>query len=269
MNIKDNFEMLKYYRDGILETLQSIDYDRYYKQNISESAILKLIDLVEAYHTTAGLSNDCDMINEAKSLYSKTEKIVKEYNYRKRVIKEGFTNPFDDVDEQKPIQYDDFIDVEPSNNMKISKIKLWNNNTNNKVIYKNGRMIAGQFFGKGDIIELCPVRLIYEKDLYSENIRDFAFTIDRQKGVYAIPFGYASFYRDSKSNGMEPNSDYEYIDDADGSYIKIFAIKNIKRGNEIILYSDESDFANEIKTGQFDYSRNEVPFRSIKNVKIA
>ena len=130
-------------------------------------------------------------------------------------------------------------------------------------------MIAGQFFGKGDHIETCPVRLIYEKDLYSENIREFAFTIDKSKGIYAIPFGYASFYRDSKTCNLEPNADYEYVDDPSGSYIKIYAINNIKKGNEIVLLSDESDFANEVKPGQFEYDRDEVPFLSVKNVRIA
>ena len=153
--------------------------------------------------------------------------------------------------------------------MKISNIRLWNNNTDNKIMYKGGRMIAGQFFGKGDHIETCPIRLIYEKDLYSENIRDFAFTIDKGKGIYAIPFGYASFYRNSKSCNVEPNADYEYVDDPNGSYINIFAINNIKKGHEIVLISDESDFANEVKPGQFEYNRDEVPFRSVKNVRIA
>ena len=51
--------------------------------------------------------------------------------------------------------------------------------------------------------------------------------------------------------------------------LKIYAINNIKKGNEIVLLSDESDFANEVKPGQFEYDRDEVPFRSVKNVRIA
>ena len=41
------------------------------------------------------------------------------------------------------------------------------------------------------------------------------------------------------------------------------------KGHEIVLAADDSDFENEIKPGQFEYYRNEVPFRSVKNVRIA
>ena len=265
-----NKDTMKYYRDGILETLQDIDHDRYYKLNISKESIVRLLNLTEAYSITANSLIDSEAINEALSLSKKTEEIIKEYNFRKNCVKEGFYNPFDDVDDHSiDTRYEEVVDIDPSNDMKISNIRLWNNNTDNKIMYKGGRMIAGQFFGKGDHIETCPIRLIYEKDLYSENIRDFAFTIDKGKGIYAIPFGYASFYRNSKSCNVEPNADYEYVDDPNGSYINIFAINNIKKGNEIVLVADDSDFANEIKPGQFEYNRDEVPFRSVKNVRIA
>lgn len=265
-----NKDTMKYYRDGILETLQDIDHDRYYKLNISKESIVRLLNLTEAYSITANSLSDSEAINEALSLSKKTEVIIKEYNFRKNCVKEGFYNPFDEVDDHSiDTRYEEVVDIDPSKDMKISNIRLWNNNTDNKIMYKGGRMIAGQFFGKGDHIETCPIRLIYEKDLYSENIRDFAFTIDKGKGIYAIPFGYASFYRNSKSCNVEPNADYEYVDDPNGSYIKIFAINNIKKGNEIVLVADDSDFANEIKPGQFEYNRDEVPFRSVKNVRIA
>jgi hypothetical protein len=265
-----NKDTLKYYREGILETLQDINHDRYYKSTISKKSVKRLLNLAEAYSITANSSNDSDVINEAASLSKQTEMIINEYNFRKNAVKEGFYNPFDEVDDNDiDTRYEEIVDIDPDKDMKISKVRLWNNNTDNKIIYKGGRMIAGQFFGKGDHIETCPVRLIYEKDLYSENIREFAFTIDKSKGIYAIPFGYASFYRDSKTCNIEPNADYEYVDDPSGSYINIYAINNIKKGHEIVLISDESDFANEVKPGQFEYDMDEVPFRSVKNVRIA
>jgi hypothetical protein len=265
-----NKDTLKYYREGILETLQDINHDRYYKSTISKKSVKRLLNLAEAYSITANSSNDSDIINEAASLSKQTEMIINEYNFRKNAVKEGFYNPFDEVDDNDiDTRYEEIVDIDPDKDMKISKVRLWNNNTDNKIIYKGGRMIAGQFFGKGDHIETCPVRLIYEKDLYSENIREFAFTIDKSKGIYAIPFGYASFYRDSKTCNIEPNADYEYVDDPSGSYINIYAINNIKKGHEIVLISDESDFANEVKPGQFEYDMGEVPFRSVKNVRIA
>lgn len=265
-----NKDTLKYYREGILETLQDINHDRYYKSTISKKSVTRLLNLSEAYFITANSSRDSEAINEAASLSKQTEMIINEYNFRKNAVKEGFYNPFDEVDDNDiDTRYEEIVDIDPDKDMKISKVRLWNNNTDNKIIYKGGRMIAGQFFGKGDHIETCPVRLIYEKDLYSENIREFAFTIDKSKGIYAIPFGYASFYRDSKTCNIEPNADYEYVDDPSGSYINIYAINNIKKGHEIVLISDESDFANEVKPGQFEYDMDEVPFRSVKNVRIA
>lgn len=266
--MKINKESLKYYRDGILEAIQDINHDRYYNLDISKKYIDTLLNLSEAYSVTANCSGNNDIVNDAKSISKYTEKIIKEYNYRKNVIKEGFYNPFDDIDDHSiDTRYDNVVDVD-TDDTKISNVRLWNNNTSNKIMYKGGKMIAGQFFGKGDHIEDCPVRLIYDKDLYSENIRDFAFTIDKQKRIYGIPFGYASFYRNSKDCNLEPNADYEYVSDPTGSYIKIYAIGNIKKGCEIILISDDADFENEIKPGQFVYDRDEVPFRSIKNVKI-
>ena len=261
---------MKYYRDGIMESLHDIDYDRYYHNSINEKSILRLLDLTEAYSIIAKSEMNSEAINEANSLANKAELIIKEYNYRKHAIKEGFTNPFDDIDDHTiDTRYIEKVDVDPDEEMKIRKVKLWNNNTDNKIMFRNGKMIAGQFFGKGDEIEACPVRLIYEKDLYSENIRDFVFDIDRQKGIYAIPFGYASFYRNSRTCNTPANSDYEYVYSPDGSYIRIYATGNIKKGHEIILHADDSDFQNEIKPGQFTYDMGEDPFYSVKNIKIA
>ena len=78
-----NKDTLKYYREGILETLQDIDHDRYYKLNISKESIVKLLNLTEAYSITANSLSDSGAINEALSLSKKTEAIIKEYNFRK------------------------------------------------------------------------------------------------------------------------------------------------------------------------------------------
>jgi hypothetical protein len=267
MNIKNT---MKYYRDNILESLQDIDHDRYYNIKIKKESVSRLLNLTEAYYITAKDLNDSEAINEALSLSKRTEAIVKEYKFRNHIIKEGFENPFDEVgDRTIDTRYEEMVEIDPDKDMKISKVRLWNNNTDNKIVYRNGRMYAGQFFGRGDVIERCPVRLMYEKDMYSENIRDFAFTIDKLKGIYAIPFGYASFYRNSKTSVSPANADYEYINDGNGSYIKIYAINNIKKNNEIVLKADGLEYANEIKPGQFDYSQNEVPFKSVKNIRVA
>ena len=94
-----NKNTLKYYREGILETLQDINHDRYYKSTISKESVTRLLNLAEAYSITANSSSDSEAINEAASLSKQTEMIIKEYNFRKKVVNEGFYNPFDDVDD--------------------------------------------------------------------------------------------------------------------------------------------------------------------------
>ena len=262
---------LIYYRDGIMESLHDIDRDRYYHNRISQKSLDTLMNLVEAYSVTAKYTHDAEAINEADSFYKKLKSLVSEAKLRNKCINEGFYNPFDNIDDDDNIntRYDEVVDVNPDTDMKILNVKLWNNNTNDKIVFKNGRVFAGKFFGQGDVIEVCPVRLIYDKDMYSETIREFAFTIDKSKGIYAIPFGYASFYSNSKESTKDSNADYEYVNDMNGSYIKIFATRNIRKGSEIVLASDESDFANEIKPGQFKYDNEQLPFRAVKNIRIA
>ena len=263
--------ILKQYKERIMESLDEINVGRYFHNNIPRKPLGELLNLSEAYSITANVLNDSEAIMDAVTLSNITESLVKESIYRRKHLNEGFENPFDDLDDDTiGTRYEEIVEIDPNKNLKIGKVKLWNNNTENKIMYKGGKMIAGQFFGIGDTIETCPIRLIYEKDLYSEKIREFAFTIDKLKGIYAIPFGYASFYRNNKSSVQEPNADYEYIDDNGDKYIRIFAIRNIRKGREIILSTDETDFMNEIKPGQFDYTKREIePYYSVKNVRIA
>ena len=264
-------ENLTYYRESILEILQDIDLDRYYLNKIDRKSISDALNLVEAYSIISRANGDRGAINESNSMYQRLESLIKEYSYRISHLNEGFENPFDEVDDHTKVnRYDDKVVVDPNKDLKINQIKMWNSNTPNKIMYRNGRIEAGQFFGKGDTIEECPVRIIYEKDMYSENIRDFAFTIDKARGIYAIPFGYASFYRNSISSNAEPNAEYEYVPERNGGYIRIYATRNIRKGHEIVLYADKTDFDNEIKPGQFDYSQREIePYYSVKNVRIA
>ena len=263
--------ILKQYKERIMESLDEINVGRYFHNNIPRKPLGELLNLSEAYSITANVLNDSEAIMDAVTLSNITESLVKESIYRRKHLNEGFENPFDDLDDDTiGTRYEEIVEIDPNKNLKIGKVKLWNNNTENKIMYKGGKMIAGQFFGIGDTIETCPIRLIYEKDLYSEKIREFAFTIDKPKGIYAIPFGYASFYRNNKSSVQEPNADYEYIDDNGDKYIRIFATRNIRKGREIILSTDETDFMNEIKPGQFDYTKREIePYYSVKNVRIA
>ncbi len=188
----------------------------------------------------------------------------------------GFTNPFDDI-EDKGIDTISDIDVDGNmsdpiyqkyqkNKLPIKDVKLWNTNTPNKVILKGDRMYAGQYFDIGDIVEISPIKLMTDKDMYSDNIRDLAFTVDKGRGIYALPLGYAVCYRNSKDSGIEGNIDYEF--DEDSRSIKFYAIKKIKRGSELIINAEDEDFGNEIHPGQFEYRQGPEPIYSTSNIKI-
>ena len=189
----------------------------------------------------------------------------------------GFTNPFDDDITPSSVSVSSDIDIEgdmsdpiyqkyQKNKLPIKDVKLWNTNTPNKVILKNDRMYAGQYFDIGDTVEVSPIKLMTDKDMYSDNIRDLAFTVDKGKGIYALPLGYAVCYRNSKDSGLGGNIDYEF--DEESRSIKLYAIKKIKKGSELIINAEDEDFGNEIRPGQFEYRQGPEPIYSTSNIKI-
>ena len=181
----------------------------------------------------------------------------------------GFANPFDEEGTLVPSSERDFIESDFNIAPKvqsISKVSLWNPNTKNKIAYKNDRIYANQYFCSGDIVEECPVKLLGEKDLYSETIRDCVFPIDTAKGIYALPLGYAICYRNSKETNLPGNVEYEY--DEVSNMLIFKAIASIKKGSEVIIDAADEDFANVIKPGQFKYEQGVEPVYRTKNIKI-
>lgn len=261
----NNINQLKYYRDSIFESLSKIESIRYRFGLIKSSDINKLFNLTEAYAVLCKTNNLS--MQEADMFMRISERISSEYRYRNLVLNEGFENPFDDYDstDDIKIRYDELCDSEPNDAVKIGGIRLWNDNTNGKIVYDNGRITAGKFFAVNDTIESCPVRLITTSDLYSRSVRDFAFGIDPDHGIYAIPFGYASFYRSNLDCNLEPNADYEYVDGPNKT-IRIYATRPIRKGNEIVLQADREMFDNEFNDSQFRYDKE--PLYSVKNVRV-
>lgn len=188
-------------------------------------------------------------------------------------LTEGFFNPFDDMDPEdnnelsssEKLEYEDY-EVSNEKPAEITKIKLWNPNTLNKVVYKNNRMYAGKYFCKDDIVEEAPIKIMTSKDLYSENIRNNVFPIDEGNGIYALPLGYSICYRNSKEAPQGIGNIY-YEFDEDNSLIRFYALKNIKKGQELIIQADENDFGNEIKPNQFKYEQGPDPIYNTKNIK--
>lgn len=262
------FSKLDNLRDNILESFQDINYDGYIENKISKQKLDKAFSLVRCF-VSESYSNE-DLQEEANQYMSILERYHKEYIlFSKSKLYEAFYNPFDgeDDDVQIDIPKRPYRQDAEDRGIKISKVKVWDGNTTDKIIFDKGKMRAGNFYGPGDTIETCPVRLIQEDDLHSRTVRDIAFAIDTEKRIYGIPFGYALYYRNSKDTGLDGNADYELIP-SDEPTIRIFATTKIKKNSEIILNSDEMDFENEIKPGQFEYEPNRSEYVAIKNFKL-
>ena len=54
----------------------------------------------------------------------------------------------------------------------------------------------------------------------------------------------------------------------DTNEITFTAIKDIRKGEELVIDATEDDFANEIQPGQFQYKQGPDPIYSTKNIKI-
>lgn len=256
-------------RNNLLESIMEIDFNTLHGIRSKKNLLDRLVSLTEAYYAYALESGSSMLINEAKTFMSVTEKTIVASLTVRRHVNEGFYNPFDDgFDEQEVVPLVKQQETPDDGEIKIGKVRLWSERPNN-VSFKDGRMFAGTFFAKGDTVEVCPVRILANDDLYSRNVRDFAFLVDEDNHTYAIPFGYASFYRNSKECNVNPNLNYEYVNSKENPCIRIFATKNIRKGHEMVLFAEESDFENEINPSQFKYDTGTEPFVAVKNVVIA
>jgi len=264
MDIRDQ---IRNYSDSISEKFQYAATSRYKNGKFRKGILDELSSLIESHMVLSKQCKDKDSINESERYFSMLEKYAKEYSYTKK-LNEYFENPFDvdEPEDEKKVS----VKVQPKKqeDIRFKNIKVWNSETRDKVNFIDGKMISGKLFLPGDVIEVCPVRIIREVDLYSEVIRDFAIEIDKKNGIYAVPFGYASYYRIDKECGIEANADYEFVDEGPKSYIKVIATKRIRSGHEIVLSSKSMSYQNEIQPGQFKYREGPDPFYSIKNFKI-
>ena len=191
----------------------------------------------------------------------------------RKKINEGFENPFEDTVTDTLSSKDDSIIKDPlfsptTAKVSIGNVSLWNKNVSNKVVYANNRMYAGKYFCEGDIVEVSPVKILSDKDMYSENIRDSSFVVDKGKGIYALPLGYALCYRNSVEIPHSNGGNLEYSFDMDNNTITFTATRDIRKGEELVITATDDDFANEIQPGQFQYQQGPDPIYSTKNIKI-
>lgn len=124
----------------------------------------------------------------------------------------------------------------------IKKVLPWCSNSTNKIEFKDGRIYAGKRYSANDIIEEAPIRVIQVEDTYSRPIRDLTFEVDGEKGLYAIPFGYASYYRIDE---LSPKASYDFVYEPKSGkgYVVIRALTPIMKGDEITIIKDRSRFS--------------------------
>ena len=259
----DNKKYLQTLSENIRETISYVRAHGYIDD--SEAKIEKLINLVESFTIMSNVDGDADLISEAKSYEDSLVEMITVGKAMNKIFEYGFVNPFDTGDEDEikgKVGYDTPSPeiVNKRKDVEVKRVRLWNRETKDKIVLDRTpgakKMFAGQYFDKGDIIERCPCTLI-NKGLYTETaLEDLAFMVDNKTCV--IPLGYANCYRNSIDSREPYNADYIFDPNRGEPYINIFAVKKIKKGDEIVLKADESDFENVIKKGQFDYSNQPV-----------
>tara|TARA_R100001460_G_scaffold85792_1_gene127089 strand:+ start:112 stop:462 length:351 start_codon:yes stop_codon:yes gene_type:complete len=92
-------------------------------------------------------------------------------------------------------------------------------------------VFADKDYSQGDTIEMCPY-LIADKDDFNESciLHDYMFYSPYEDDEdFFIPLGLAMVYNHSET----PNAEWN-IADQDERFIKFFAVKKIKKGEEIL-----------------------------------
>lgn len=114
----------------------------------------------------------------------------------------------------------------------IKHIDMVPRNANQCMILSDGQSVytANRIY-TGDIIEICPTKMIDKTALYSKDMRDIVFEVERNE-KYVIPFGYCQYY-DIADETHEPNCDYMW--DPNQRVIVIKAIKNLPKHTKLYL----------------------------------
>ena len=111
-------------------------------------------------------------------------------------------------------------------------IKRYGDNPKQCKIYSDGNSVyALKNIKKDDIIEICPVKIVDKGSLYTKDMQDIIFEIQKN-AFYAIPFGYCQYY--NIANDVN-EADCDYIWDGNTEVIVIKALKNIKKGKKLYL----------------------------------
>ena len=109
------------------------------------------------------------------------------------------------------------------------------------ITHSEGRgrgVFTGEDINKNDIIEICPILIIPQKDverIHQTVLHDYYFIHPNLKETIYIPLGYGCIYNHSSDENAE------VVFDADANQMQIHCLKNIKAGEEILInYNGDS-----------------------------
>lgn len=125
-----------------------------------------------------------------------------------------------------------FVGDELRDKTKIKQVNMVPRNANQCKILSDGRSIyTGVAMFPGDIIEICPTKQIDKSALYSKDMRDIVFEVERNE-KYVIPFGYCQYY-DIADEKHPANCDY--IWDPNTNTIVIKALLRLPKDTKLYL----------------------------------
>ena len=220
--------------ENVLESFAVVEKSLYEDGKCDRRDFLKASMLAESFIGKTGNEEERSKIENKFRLLAECCGMLHE-----KPLNEWLSRGFDTYDDEP-----DSVPALPSTpgRVVIKKVLPWCSNSTNKIVFRDGRIFAGKRYSANDIVEEAPIRIIHVEDTYSRPIRDLTFEVDGKNGLYAIPFGYASYYR---VNEAAPNASYDFVYEPESGkgYVVIRALKPIMKDDEITIIKDRNRFA--------------------------
>lgn len=113
---------------------------------------------------------------------------------------------------------------------------------------KGRGVVATEDIKNGEIIEICPIVFISEKETSffekEKTVLKYYYLIQTATNKFCIMLGYGSLYNHS----LTPNADIDYNTKTAENFLQFEAIKDIKAGEEIVFdYEFDNNVADFLK----------------------
>lgn len=240
--MRDQFNLYKKYRAGVLDIFNGLCSDDPYKgyEAFGKNYLEKYCTGRTNYNTLKQLWTDYvgnqSVLVPGNARNKKSGKVELTYGeYMDRKALKAYENAeypsYNSVNEnlKENFLHGVFKEGNPNDIVKVSPMTPKGNQC--KVIYDGEKVYSACVFHPGDIVEICPCKVIDNSALYSRDMRDIVFEIVPQK-KYACPFGYAQYYGVSDDEHFA-NCDYMY--DPNTNSIVIKACRRIPKNAALIL----------------------------------